>query len=328
MFMRRVALSRLVLVAVILSLQAGAVFSQVQSSYPTRPVHLVVPFAAGGPADFVARAVAPALQKALGQPIVVENRLGADGAIAAHAVLRAPPDGYTLLFSSASLVPVALLKKQPAFDLRSDFAPVSTVAPADWAMYVSAHVPATTVGEFVAHARANPGKLNYASSTLNDFMAASQFMKATGTTMTKIPYKGAAQALPDLIAGRVQVNFSPVSALGLQHAGTGQLRLLAVLSPRRSPLAPNVQTLDEAGVGGVSVRGWLAIHAPARTPGDVIDRLHGAVESALADPDVRAVLARQLVEGESSTPQALAALIEEDVRAWTAFIRENGLPSE
>ena len=315
--------------AVVLSLLAPlCAGAQPAASYPSRPVRLIVPFAPGGPADFVARAVAPALEKSLGQPFIVENQLGADGAIAAQAVLGAQPDGHTLLLSSASLVPLALMKKQPPFDLRSDFAPVSQIAPADWAMYVSANVPARTVGEFVSYARANPGKLSYASSTLNDFMAAEKFMKATGTTMAKVPYKGAGQAMPDLVAGRVQVNFSPVSALGLQYAKTGQLRMLAVLSHERSPVAADVPTLREAGVSGVSVQGWLAILAPAKTPKHVVDRLHAAIESALADADVRALLGRQSVQAASSTPQALAALIEEDFRTWSSLIRESGLVPE
>ena len=305
--------------------QCGA---QPAQPYPSRPIRLVVPFAPGGPADSVARAVAPALEKALGQPLIVDNRLGAEGMIGAQAVLDAPPDGYTLLFASASLVPLALMRKAPPFDLRSDFAPVSKISPAVWAMYVSAQVPARSVGEFVAYARANPGKLNYASSTLNDFMTAVQFMKATGTDMVKVPYKGAGQVMPDLIAGRVQVNFSPVSALGAQYAKGGQVRMLAVLSPQRSPMAPDVPTLAEAGFSGVSVSGWLAVVAPAKTPKEVVERLHGAIASALQDPDVRARLGAQAVQAESSTPQALAALIEEDFRSWARFIRENGLVPE
>jgi tripartite-type tricarboxylate transporter receptor subunit TctC len=316
-------------VGVVLSLLAPLLAAaQPMQSYPSRPVHLIVPFAPGGPADFVARAMAPGLERALGQPFVIENKPGAEGAIATQAVRHAQPDGYTLLFSSASLVPLALLKKQVPFDLRSDFVPISKVAPADWAMYVSADVPARTVGDFVAHARANPGKLNYASSTLNDFMAAVKFMKATGTSMTRIPYKGAGQAMPDLIAGHVQVNFSPVSALGLQYARAGRLRMLAVLSPQRSPLAPDVPTLAEEGVSGVLVQGWLAIVAPVGTPKDVVDRLNGAVASTLADADVRSMLSRQSVQAEPSTPQALAALIEQDFRSWRDFIRDNGLIPE
>jgi tripartite-type tricarboxylate transporter receptor subunit TctC len=298
------------------------------ASYPSRPVRLVVPFAAGGPADYVARTLAPALEKTLGQPFVVENRLGAEGAIAAQAVLGASADGYTLLFAGASLVPIALLKKQPAFDLRADFAPISKVVPSPWAMYVSPQVPARSLAEFIAHARENPGKLNYASSTMNDFMAAAQFMRATGTSMTKVPYKGASQALPDLVTGRVQVNFSPVSASGLEHARAGQLRILAVFAQTRSPLAPDVPTMDEAGVSGLSVPGWLAVFAPARTPQDIIGRLHRAIGSALTDADLRAQLGRQSLQVEGSTPEALAALVEEDLRTWSNFIRENGIAPE
>ncbi|HEX6315731.1 MAG TPA: tripartite tricarboxylate transporter substrate-binding protein, partial [Gemmatimonadaceae bacterium] len=243
-------------------------------------------------------------------------------------VRGAQPDGYTLLLSSASLVPLALVKKPPPFDLRTDFTPVSKIAPADWAMYVSGSVPVGTVREFVAYAHANAGKVSYASSTLIDFMAAEKFMKATGTSLTKVPYKGVGQAMPDLIAGRVHVNFSPVSALGLQYAKAGQLRMLAVMSRQRSSVAPDVPTLAEAGVSGVSVQGWLAVHAPANTPKSVVDRLHAGIEAALADAHARSLLMHQSVQAEPSTPQALAALIEEDFRTWSGFIRESGLLPE
>ena len=314
--------------AVALSLLPATPGAQPVHSSASRPVRLVVPFAPGGPADSVARAIAPALEKSLGQALVVENRVGADGIVGARAVLGAAPDGHTLLFASASLVPLALSTRSAAPDLRSDFAAVSRVALASWAMYVSPEVPARTVGEFIAHARANPGKLNYAASTLNDSMAAAQFMKATGIEMVKVPYKGAGQAMPDLVAGRVQVNFSPLSALGLQHAHAGRVRMLAVLSPQRSALAPEVPTLAEAGVGGVTVSGWLAILAPARTPGDVVARLQAAIASVVEAPDVRALLGRQAMQAESSSPQSLAASIEEDFRTWSGFVREHGLLTE
>ncbi len=153
----------------------------------------VVPFAAGGPADRVARAIAPALAKSLGQPLVVENRLGADGAIGAQSVLAALLDGYTLLIAGGSLVPLVLTKKAPPFDLRADFVPISKISPSLFAMYVSTQVPATSVAALVAHARAHPGELNVAMSMLNDFMAAARFMKVTGTSLTKVPTRAPAR---------------------------------------------------------------------------------------------------------------------------------------
>jgi tripartite-type tricarboxylate transporter receptor subunit TctC len=296
--------------------------------YPSKPVHLVVPFAPGGPADHVARALAPPLERLLGQPVVVENKLGADGALATQAVARAAADGHTLLLSSASLVPLGLMRKAPPFDLQADFAPVSKLTPALWAMYVTPQIPARSVAEFIAHARENPGRLHYASSTMVDFMAAERFMKASGLSLVKVPYKGATQAMPDLVTGRVQVNFSPVSVAALEQVKAGKLRILAVLSPQRSPVAPDVPTMDEAGVHGVSVPGWLAVVAPAGTPKPVVDRLHGAIASTLDDPQVRALLARQSMQAEGSTPEALAALIDQDLRTWRDFIRENGLTPE
>lgn len=311
-----------------LSLFAGLVSTAARAqAYPSKPVRLIVPFAAGGPADFAARTVGQALSKSFGQPFVVENRPGADGAIAAQTVLSASPDGYTLLFSGASMVPLSLLKNPPPFDLITDFAPVAKITRLVWAMYVSPDAPARSVAEFIAYARANPDKLNYASSNFSEFLAATQFMNATGTKMVGVPYKGGAQSMPDLVAGRVQVNFAPLSA-GLPYVRDGRLRMLAILLPQRSPLVPDVPTMAEAGVPGISVPGWQAILAPAKTPKEIIDRLFREIDRTLQSLEVRAQFDRQAVQVEGSTPEALAAVIEEDLRTWRQFIRENGLTPE
>jgi len=296
--------------------------------FPSRPVRIVVPFAAGGPADFIARAIAPGLERSLGQPCLVENRPGAEGAIGAQSVRAAAADGHTLLLAGSSFVAMTLVKRAPPFDLRAHFAPISRLAPSPWALYVSATLPTQSVSEFVAHARAHPDALSVATSTLSDQLAVAQFMKATGTSMVRVPYKGAGQAMPDLIAGRVQLNFSPLSAAGLAQVKAGKLRLLAVLAPQRSAAAPSVPTLAEAGVSGVTVPGWLALFAPAGTPPPVIARLNHAVTAALAEPSMRALIAQQTVDIDGSTPEALAAQVEADHRLWSAFVREQGIAPE
>ena len=297
------------------------------AQYPVKPVRLIIPFAVGGPTDTVARTVGQALSKSLGQPVIVESKPGADGAIAAQTVASAPADGYTLLFAVSSMTAIPLLTKPAPFDLVADFTPVSLVGRFAFCMYLHPGVPATSVAEFVTYAKANPGKLNYATSNLGEHLAATQFMKATGIDMVRVPYKGAAQAMPDLIAGRVQVNFGPLSG-GLPYVIDGRLRALAILLPQRISIAPNIPTMAEAGVQGVSVLSWQAIFAPAKTPKEIVNRLAREVNAVLQETEVRVQLDRQALYTEGSTPQALAATLQEDTRAWSQFIRENGLVPE
>src|SRR5687767_14817197 len=237
--MKRILLTLLCLVI------AGAAASV--HAYPTKPIRLVVPFAPGGASDSAARIVGKTLSKSLGQPVVIDNRSGANGAIAAQAVLSAAPDGYTLLWGVGSMVAIPLLQKNAAFDSLASFSPVSMTGQFAFGMFVHPGVQARTVDEFVRHARANGDKLVYASATLGEYLAAAQFMKASKTTMTRVPYKGGAQALPDLLAGRVQVYFTPI-AIVLPYVQEGRVRILGTLLPERSPALPDVPTLTEAGL--------------------------------------------------------------------------------
>jgi tripartite-type tricarboxylate transporter receptor subunit TctC len=313
------------LISLVLSLALAAIPASAQ--YPTKPVRLIVPFAAGGPTDTVARIVGQALSKSIGQAVVIENRPGADGVIAAQALVSAPADGYTLLFAASSMVALPLVNKPAPFDPVTEFAPVSLVGRFAFCMYVHPSVPARSVAEFIKYARANGGTLSYASSNLNEFMAASRFMKAAAISMLRVPYKGAAQAMPDLIAGRIQVNFAPISA-GLPYVKDGRLRILASLLAERSPATPEVPTMTEAGLPAISVPTWQAIFGPAKTPGEILDRLSREVNLILQGSDVRAQLERQVLHVEGSTPPALSAIVREDMRAWGQFIRENGLAPE
>ncbi|HVL56300.1 MAG TPA: tripartite tricarboxylate transporter substrate binding protein [Burkholderiaceae bacterium] len=290
--------------------------------YPSQPIRLIVPLAAGGPADHVARTIAPALAKALEQPVVVENRAGADGVLGAQAALAAAPDGHTLLLAGGGLVAAPLLRKPAPFAM-TDFVPVSKISSAVWALFVAADVPARSVSELIALARAKPGGIAYASSTTVDFLAASRFMNATATRLVKVPYKGVAQALPDLAAGRVQVNFSPLSTAVLAQVSSGRLRPLAVLAPRRSALLPEVPTMIESGIPDLAVPGWLALFAPPRTAAHIVARLHRELGAVLQDPMVRAQLERQSMEPDGSGPAALAATLAHDAVLWQQFIREH-----
>jgi tripartite-type tricarboxylate transporter receptor subunit TctC len=298
------------------------------SQYPARPIRVIVPLAAGGPADLTARAVAEPLSRALGQPVIVENRPGADGAIAAEAVRNSPPDGYTLLWgTTGAMVGVPLLHKNPPYDPITGFVPVSLIGRATLFIFEHPEVPAKSLAEFVEYARANPGKVSYAHSVLTEAVAAAQLSSAAGITMVRVPYKGGTSLIPDLIAGRVQIGFMPAST-GLPHVKQGRLRALAVLLPRRSLAAPDVPTLAEAGYPNVLTTSWVAVFGPAGMPAEVVERLSREINFALDQPEVRAQFEKQAFQGEGSTPQALTAFLEKELDAWRQVVRETGITLE
>jgi tripartite-type tricarboxylate transporter receptor subunit TctC len=257
----------------------------------------------------------------------VENKPGAGGAVAAQALLSAAADGHTLLWTIASMTGIPLLQKSSPFRSLADFAAVSVVGYFAFGMFVHPDVPAKSVAELVTYARANPDRLNYATGTLGEYMAAAQFIKATNISSVRVPYKGGAQLMPDLISGRVQLNFGPVSS-GLQHAREGKIRMLAILAPERSTLAPQVPTLVEAGVTSVSLPTWQAIFAPPKTPRQLTARLAEQIALVLRDAALRERLNQQGLQPQASTPEALSLLVERDVGAWHTFIRENDIPQE
>lgn len=303
------------------------VLSRAHAQYPSKPIKLIVPVPPGGPSDSAARTLGQSLTQSLGQPIVVENRPGADGTIAAQAALGSPSDGYTLLWGLASMVAIPLLHEPSPFKSLTDFTPVSIVCRLPFGMVVHPSVPTKSVGEFVAYARANPDKLSFATGPLSEFMAAVQFMKATGISMVRVPYKGGAQAIPDLIEGRVEVYFTPLS-LSLPHARSGRLRMLATMLPRRSALAPDVPTMTEAGVTGISVPNWNAILLPPKTSSEISKRISDELQRILRQPDLRAAYDSQGLQAEGSTREEAAAVIAADFETWRRFIRENNIPQE
>ncbi|HEX4859450.1 MAG TPA: tripartite tricarboxylate transporter substrate binding protein [Usitatibacteraceae bacterium] len=298
-----------------------------QASYPDKPLRLIVPFPAGGASDVAARTVGQALAKALGQPVLVENRPGASGAIAAQAVMSAPPDGLTLLWASASMVSLPFVQRTPPYQSLNDLTAVSMVGRLTYCLFVPASLPAKSVAELVAQARAKPDALSYATGSLGEMMTAAQFLKATGTRMVQVPYKGGAQAMPDLVAGRVQVNFGPFAG-GQPFVRDGKLRMLAVLGDRRHPGAAAVPTLAEAGIGGVGSPTWQAIFAPPGTARAIVDRLAQEIGKLAADGMLGDQLAKQAVVVETSTPAQLAEIVKSDARTWQQFVREYGIPKE
>lgn len=298
-----------------------------QPAYPSKPIRLIVPTPAGGPSDAAARLLAQAIARPLGQGIVIDNKPGAGGALAAQALMAAPADGHTLMWTLASMSGLAVLQKSAPYRSLAELAPVSLVGHFAYGMFVNPEVPARTVAEFVAHAGAQPDRVSYATGSLGDYMATTRFLATTGVSAVRVPYRGGALLMPDLISGRVQLNFGPVSS-GLQHVKEGRLRLLAVLLPQRSPLAPEVPTLAEAGVRGVVLPSWQALFAPANTPPEIAERLAREVAAALAEPGLRAQLEQLGLQVEASSPQRLAQVAEQAAQTWRAFVAEYGIAPE
>jgi tripartite-type tricarboxylate transporter receptor subunit TctC len=310
-----------------LAFAAASVPAPAAAQCAAKSVRLVVPTPAGGPSDTAARTLAQALAAATGQAYVVENRPGAGGAIAAQAVRAAAPDGCTLLWTLASMAAIPMLQKSPPFQSLADFTPVSLVGRFAFALFVHPEVPAASLKELAAYGRAHPDRLAYATGTLGEYMAGAQVLKAAGISAVRVPYKGGAQLMPDLVSGRVQLNVGPVSS-GLQHVREGRLKMLAVLLPRRLAAAPDVPTLAESGLPPLALPTWQAVFAPPGTPSAAAAKLSQQIAAALADPALRARLEQQALQVEGSTPEALAAVAAADADAWRAFIRDHDIPME
>ena len=306
-----------------LALLACAVPSFAQ--YPSKPIRFVVGFPPGGSADPTTRLLGQALSEQIGQPVVVENRPGGDSAIGAEFVTRQAPDGYTIFFgSNAAMTAAVSLKKQPPYDPLKDFTPISLVGRAMFVYYVTPAVPAQTLQEFVAYARANTGKLNYGTGNPQSILATQQLMNAGNLAMTHVPYKGEGPLTPDLVAGRVHSGFMSNPA-GIQLAKDGRLRAIGVLADKRSPLLPNVQTFDEAGLGQVSVRQWAGVFGPAKMPREIVERLNREFNAVVKRPEVIERMQSYGYVAEGSTPERLFEINRDDLALWRKLIAEAGI---
>lgn len=304
---------------------AGTAWAQ---PYPNRPVKLVVPFVPGGAVDMYARSIQASLGDKLGQPVVIENRPGASGIIGADAVAKAAPDGYTLLVGNIGTLALnaATYKKLPYDPLR-DFTPVMKSAIVNFALAVHPAVPARTVAELIAHAKANPGALSYGSSGAggSEQLAAEQFKARTGTRIVHVPYKGTGAAISDLIAGHIQMIFT-VQGSVMPHAEAGKLRVLAVSAAQRSPEHPNLPTVAEAGnLPGFEAQSWQGIVGPRGMPGDIVDKLNATLRQVHAEPEVRAKLATAGLTPLAGTPEELGTYIASEVAKWGKLAREVGV---
>jgi tripartite-type tricarboxylate transporter receptor subunit TctC len=314
--------------ALLVALAGNALAQSAAQSYPSKPIRLIVPISAGGGLDTIARGVGQKLTESVGQAIVVDNRGGASGTIAAESVMHAAPDGYTILMTSATLVIRPLLFKVP-YDLARDFTPITQLSSQSYLLMVNNAVPAKSVSELVAHARARPGKLNYGSVGLGSqiHLLTELFRTMTKTRIVHVPYKGIANAYPDLISGNIQFMFGSVIT-GQPHVKAQRIRALAVSGPRRVSAFPELPTVAEAGVKGFAVTQWYGLLAPVGTPREIVGFLNKETNKTLQHPDVVARIAAEGSEAVGSTPQQLAAHIKAERARWAKVIKEAGIKGE
>jgi len=296
--------------------------------FPERPVKIIVPLTPGGSPDTIARSIAQGLASVWSQPVVVENRTGGSQNIGSDLVAKSPPDGYTWLLAPDNVFSVnPYLNKQP-FEPLVDLAPVTQVARIQFLLVVNASVPANSVQELVAYAKAKPGELNFGSSGNGSpqHLGATMLQLLTGTKMNHVPYKGAAPAIADLLPGRIQVWIGAANTL-LPHVKDGKLRLLASSAPERFPNLGNVPTIGET-VPGYALDPWLGLFVPAKTPPEIISRIHAEVVKILASPDLKAKLGPQGIELVTNSPADFAKFIREDNAKWGKIIKEAGIKGD
>jgi tripartite-type tricarboxylate transporter receptor subunit TctC len=293
--------------------------------FPNKPIRIVVPFPPGSATDSIARTLGASVSAAIGQPVIVDNKAGADGAIAGAEVARAAPDGYTLLMATNSpMSAVPALKKHPPYDPVADFTPITDVGRYTFFLVVHPSVPANTIGELIAYGKANPGKLNYATGNTTGIVSTALFMSLGGMQMVHVPYKGEPQAITDLLAGRVQFLVAS-AATTAPHVRDGKLRALAVTLEQRSPALPDVPTIAEAGMPAFKLTSWAGLFGPARMPADVAQRLNREFVAAIHRPDVQAAMARQGFMLTGSSMDKLGTLVREQLESYRSTVKLAGI---
>jgi len=310
------------LVAIGLALAATGASAQ---PYPSKPITIVVPFGAGSGTDSIARIIGQYLQNALNQSVVIENKVGASGVLAATYVARAAPDGYTLLMATNSTHSAnPHLFKSLSYDPVKDFAPVARAGSYVFMLVVNPAVPARTLPDLVAYAKANPGKLTYASGNTTGIVAGETLKSKAGIDVLHIPYKSTPPAINDLLGGRVSMMFIDL-APGLEHVRAGTMRALAVTTRERSALLPDLPSLSEAGIPGYDVTSYAALFAPAGTPKEIVDRLNAEVQKIIANPDAKARIAVTGFDAFSGPPETLAAFVQSELVNWGKLIKDAGI---
>ena len=319
-------MKKFIALAVAVTALVGAMPSVLAQTYPTRPVTLVLGFAPGGPSDVMARVFSKKLEQALGQTVVIENRTGAGGNIAGEMVARAAPDGYTILLANSGILAAnAQLYKRTGFDAQKDFTPITRVGAQANVLVVNPKVPAKSMKELIAYAKANPGKLSYASGGhgSSPHLAAELLNTEAGIKLVHIPYKGTGPALQDILAGHVHLMFSSVSP-AKPHIEAGTLRALAVTTLDRTALLPDVGTVNELAIKGFEAVAWHAVVGPAKLPKDVLAKLHSALTETLKDPVTAKQLTSMGLDILPTSPEELAAYIKAEIPKWAKIIQASG----
>jgi len=311
-------------VTLILALVCNVAWAQ----YPAKPVRLIIPFPAGGSTDFLARTLGQALGESMGQPFVVENRTGADGLIAATAVMQAPADGHTLFIATnTAMMHIPLLKKTPPYDPLTAFTPVSLVGRYTFLLVVTPSLGVSTFSEFVAYARQNPGKINFSTYSGASQLAYAQIVKTAGVDMLRVPYKGEAPSVTDILGGQIHAVFAtPTSSLA--HIQSGRLKALAVTLPQRWPLLPEVPTTVEAGMPPIRVEFFAALYGPAGMPQDIAQRLSRELNEIMGRPAIREAIERQGFGLAGTTPEELRAFTQRQLVAWKQGFEDAGIQPE
>jgi tripartite-type tricarboxylate transporter receptor subunit TctC len=308
----------------ILLLCAAALSSSAAAQYPNKVIRLVIPFPGGSSSDNFGRVIAPPLAKELGQPVIIDNRPGADGAIGADVVIKSPPDGHTLFLSTPTAVLSApLLRKNPPYEPSRDLTSIMLLAKFPVFLVVAPGLPVKTAADFVAYARANAGKINYAGANISGIVLAEALNKGVGIDMVQIPFKSEVQTFTELMTGRVHANFSSGAALPLVKEG--KLKGLAVMLDQRSSLAPDIPTAVEAGIPPASITSFVGLFGPANLPKAIVDRLARELNIILKQPEVREGSNRTGYHAEGSTPEEFATFLAAQRKVWAQSIKEAGI---
>ncbi len=320
-------IGKMAFIAALLLCALQPVYGQ-QNVYPSRPIRYIVPFPAGGSADGIARIMAQQLSQVMAQQWLVDNRPGADGVLAGGIVIKAAADGHTVFFGSNTPMSAGpALRKVPPYDPVKDFTAIGLIGHFTFIVFSSPAISARTLGELIEYARANPGKVNYGTGNTGSIVSTAQLKSLAKLDITHIPYKGDAPTTTDLMGGRIQFAImAPIPALA--QAQAGRLRMLAVLLPRRSTLVPDVPTIGEAGMPGVSIAPWTGLFGPAGISGDVLARLSRDLNGVLSRPDIRDQIGKQGLEVQTSTPAELTAHTRDQYQAWAKVIRDTNIPQE
>ena len=311
------------------ALISGEALGQTAEPYPNRAIRIVVPFAPGGATDIIARVIGQKLSEQVGQPVVIDNKAGANGNIGAEFVAKAPPDGYTLLYNTSSMALSPALYKSLNFNVLADFEPVILTSVVPMLLSVNTSLPAANIAQFVAMLRQNPDKFAYGSAGIGNIthLGSFLFLQELGLKATHVPYKGSAPSVVATVGGEVAFNMEPLT-VGLAFVQDGKLRALAVSTKSRSSVLPSVPTLSETVMPGFEIGAWQGVMAPAKTPRPIVDYLNTQITKALASDDVKAKLSAQGAELLGSTPEEYAAYLKAELARWEMAIRKSGVKQE